>query len=95
MNKYYFRITAYYPAKDISCIIDSNGKYKQLWQFSAYLVSKNFKIRAVSKEENFEFGNIPKAEPNETHLILRACQTGEPNVDGNRIEVNGKFYFKK
>ena len=81
--------------RPISLIVDCYGKFDELWKFSAFLVDKNFKIRAVSKEQNFEFGNIPKAQPDETRLILRACQTGEPTIDGNRIEVNGKFYFKK
>ena len=94
MNNY-FRITIYSPSENISAIIDSYGKFDELWAFSSYLVGKNFKIRAVSKEQDFEFGNTPKAQPDETRLILRACQTGEPIIDGNSIEVNGKFYFKK
>ena len=36
----YYRITAYYPEKDFSVILDSNGKFEKLWQFSAYLVQK-------------------------------------------------------
>ena len=40
----YFRITAYHPEKDMSIIMDSNGIYEKLWQFSAYLVSKGFDI---------------------------------------------------
>ena len=93
--KNYYRITTYSPDENVSAIVDSYGKFDELIAFSAFLVGKNFKIRAVSKEQNIEFGNIPKAQPDETHLILRACQTGEPIIDGKRIEVNGKFYFKK
>lgn len=93
--KNYYRITTYSPDENISAIIDSNGKFEELWAFSAYIVGKNFKIRAISKAENIDFGNIPQAEPDSKHLILRACQTGEPIIDGKRIEVNGKFYFKK
>lgn len=93
--KNYFRITTYSPDENISAIIDSNGKFEELCAFSAYLVSKNFKIRAISKADKIDFGNIPKAEPDSKRLILRACQTGEPIIDGNRVEVNGKYYFKK
>ena len=47
----YFRITAYHPATDISVIVDSNGKFEKLWEFSAYLVSKGFKILEVGKDD--------------------------------------------
>ena len=40
----YFRITAYHPKEDISAILDTEGKYEELWEFSAFLVSKGFKI---------------------------------------------------
>jgi hypothetical protein len=93
--KNYYRITTYSPDENVSAIVDSYGKFDELIAFSAFLVSKNFKIRAISKEQNIEFGNIPKTQPDEQHLILRACQTGEPTIDGKRIEVNGKYYFKK
>ena len=44
MNEKYFRITAYSKDNDFSCIIDSNGMFEKLWQFSAYLVSKELNI---------------------------------------------------
>lgn len=40
----YFRITAYHPEQDLSAIFDSNGCFEKLWQFSAYLIQKGFKI---------------------------------------------------
>lgn len=94
MNNY-FRITTYSPDENVSAIVDCYGMFEHVWQFSAYLVKKSFKIRAVSKENAFDDGNIPRAKPDTEHLILRACQTGEPIIDGNRIEVNGRFYFIK
>lgn len=93
--KNYYRITTYSPQQNVCAIVDSYGKFQELWEFSSYLVKKQFKILAVSKETAFEFGNIPKAKPDEKNLILRACQTGTPNIEGNRIEVNDKYYFKK
>ena len=94
MNNY-FRITTYSPTENVSAIVDCYGKFEEVWQFSAYLVRKKFKIRAVSESDAFECGNIPKAQPDEERLLLRACQVGEPNIQGNRIEVNGKYYFTK
>lgn len=43
----YFRITAYHPAKNICAVFDSSGRFEKLWQFSAYLVQKGFKIVEV------------------------------------------------
>lgn len=88
----YFRITAYHPAENISAIFDSNGMFEKLWQFSAYLVGKGFKILAVSGEEKFSDGDMPKAEYDNIHIILRACKSGEPEIKGNRITVEGKTY---
>ena len=93
--KNYFRITTYSPEENVCAIVDCYGKFEEIWQFSAYLVRRKFKIRAVSKEQAFEYGNISKAKPDDEHLILRACQTGEPIIQDNRIEINGKYYFTK
>ena len=49
----YFRITVYHPVEDFSAIIDSYGMFDKLWQFSAYLVEKGFKIIAVGNDEQF------------------------------------------
>ena len=88
----YFRITAYHPAKNISAVFDSNGMFEKLWQLSAYLVGKGFKILAVGGEEKFSDGDMPKAEYDNVHIILRACKSGEPEIKGNRITVEGKTY---
>ena len=87
----YFRITAYHPAKNICAIFDSNGRFEKLWQFSAYFVQKGFKIVEVGSDDKFLDGNIPKASV-ETLLILRACAKGQPLINGDTVEVNGKNY---
>ena len=87
----YFRITAYHPAKNICAVFDSNGRFEKLWQFSAYLVQKGFKIVEVGADDKFLDGNIPKA-PEGKQLLVRACGKGTPNRNGNRIEVHGKNY---
>ena len=88
----YFRITAYHPTENLSVIMDSNGLFEKLWQFSSYMVSKGFKIIEVGDENKFDEGDMPKAEQDTVHVILRACKSGEPEIAGNRITVEGKSY---
>ncbi|NCA67730.1 MAG: hypothetical protein EOM87_06680 [Clostridia bacterium] len=73
----YFRISAYYPKEDISFIMDSNGRFEKLWQFSAYLVSKGCKILEVGTDETFIDINIEKVEAVSDKVILRACSKGK------------------
>ena len=87
----YFRITAYNPAKNICAIFDSNGRFEKLWQFSAYLVQKGFKIVEVGSDDKFIDGNIPKVSV-EKLLILRACAKRQPVINGDTVEVNGRNY---
>lgn len=87
----YFRITAYNPNEDVGMIVDSNGRHEKLWQFSAELVAKGFKIFAVGNETKFTEGNIPKTEESDK-LLLRACMKGTPLQNGSLIEVCGKSY---
>lgn len=87
----YFRITAYSPNEDVGMIVDSNGRHEKLWQFSAELVAKGFKIFAVGNETKFTEGNIPKTEESDK-LLLRACMKGTPLQNGSLIEVCGKSY---
>ena len=87
----YFRITAYNPNEDVGMIVDSNGRYEKLWQFSAELVAKGFKILAVGNDTKFTDGNIPKAGENDK-LLLRTCMKGTPAQNGSSIEVGSKSY---
>ena len=87
----YFRITAYHPQKDICAIFDSNGRFEKLWQFSAYLVQKGFKIIEVGADDKFLDGNIQKA-PAGNLLLVRSCGKGRPQTDGNTVEIRGKHY---
>ena len=87
----YFRITAYHPAKNICAVFDSNGRFEKLWQFSAYLVQKGFKIAKVSANDKFLDGNIQRA-PAGNQLLVRACNKGQPKIGGNTVEVYGKHY---
>lgn len=90
MNNY-FRITAYHPEHDVCMIADSNGKFEKLWQFSAHLVQKGFKIIEVGAEDKFLDGNIQRA-PAGNQLLIRACDKGQPQIEDNTVVVHGKHY---
>lgn len=89
----YFRITAYHPEKDISVILDSNGYFEKLWQFSAFLVERGFKILEVGADYKFQDGNLAKIPENKTNILCRAAEKGKPTKDGDRMIVNGKHYI--
>ena len=89
----YFRITVYYPEKNVSAIIDSNGKFEKLWQLSSFLIQKGFKVLEIGNDENFSVGNILKAEPNTEKLILRACDSSKPDYNGSNVSVKNKYYI--
>ena len=86
----YYRITAYYPQDDFSFIIDSNGKFEKLWQFSSYLVNKGIQIVEVSKEEQIIDINIEKPDIDKGNIILRATADGKPEYVEQTI--NGTTY---
>lgn len=88
----YFRITGYYPKKDVCFIADSNGLYQEIWQFSSALLSKGIEIIAVSDETKFKDGNITRADQDTENVIIRACAIGRPDIANGTIEINGKFY---
>ncbi len=73
--------------------MDSYGIFEKLWQFSAFMVQKGFKIIAVGNDETFMDGNIERqTEPLTDKIILRACSADILSVTNGKIEVDGKFY---
>ena len=92
MNNNYFRITAYSKEHNFSCIIDSNGMYEKLWQFSAFLVSKGLNIIDASKLENIIDTNIKPANEDTEYIILRATQDGKVEQQNNSIQLADMFY---
>lgn len=88
----YFRITAYNKEEDFSCILESNGMFEKLWQFSSYLVNKGFNIIDASKLENIIDTNIEPANEDTDHIILRATQDGKVELKNNTIQVADKYY---
>lgn len=93
MNNNYFRITAYNKEEDFSCILDSNGMFEKLWQFSSYLVNKGLNIIDASKLENITDTNIDNANVDTEHIILRATQDGKVEQKDYVIKVADKFYI--
>ena len=86
----YFRITGYYPEQDFCFIIDSNGMFEKLWQFSSYLIQKGLKVLEVNKLENIIDINIEKVEQDSEHIFLRATANGKPEYVDQ--QVNGTTY---
>ena len=91
MNNYY-RITAYNPEKDYSFIADSNGKFDEIWKFSAHLVEKGNKIIRVNPQTTFNEGNMQLSEKDNEHIIIRACDKGKPIINGNKIKIGDYEY---
>lgn len=95
-----YRITAYHKDLDISVIMDCDGKFDYLQQFSLYMQNKGFMVIAESKKDTLLDVNIkpPKSYPN--NIILRACHYGRPietTVTQNgftyrALQVNKKIY---
>jgi len=86
----YFRITAYYEKEDISVIIDSNGMFEKLWQFSSYILQKGLKVLEVSNADNFIDVNTQLADKDIQHVLLRAVHKGRPEFITQTID--GKPY---
>lgn len=99
----YFRITAYHPEMDCSVIIDSNGLVDKLWQFSADLIKRGFKIPEVGNEEKFLDGNFEKDAEISDKYILSANAKGKPtpttfkvgNVEYHAIIVGEKDLYTR
>ena len=94
MNNY-FRITGYYSANDVCFIADSNGRFKEIWEFSAYLISKGVKVLEVGDTNKFKDGNIGLADADNENIILRACTKGQPIIEDGTVNINGKYYTPK
>lgn len=80
--------------------MDCYGKFEKLWQFSADLIQKGFKIIEVGNAEKFLEGEIEFAKPEPDKYILRAKAKGKPqyttlSVDGityRAVTVENRIY---
>ena len=97
----YFRITGYNEKEDFCFIIDCYGLCEKLWQFSSALIGKGLKVLEVGSDEKFIDINIPKAQIDAEHFILRANAKGKPEnitqeIDGTKylaIKVADRIYI--
>ena len=70
----YFRVKAHYPKENITIVVDSYGKYEEIWQLSAFLIKKGFKILQVWDDGKVTDADISKAHNiNKKYLYLRTC----------------------
>ena len=76
----YFRITAYHIEQDISAILDSNGRFEKLWQFSSYLVNKGFKIIEVTTSDKLVYDPFPLIQKESNKILLRSIAKGLPII---------------
>ena len=76
----YFRITAYHIEQDISAILDSNGRFEKLWQFSSFLVNKGFKIIEVTTSDKLVYDPFPLLEKESNKILLRSIAKGLPMI---------------
>jgi hypothetical protein len=88
----YFRVTAYHENENLSVIIDSNGYFNEIWELSALMIQKGFRVLEVSDSSQFLDGNIDRADKDTENLIVRACCKGKPTYNGNVVEVECKSY---
>lgn len=73
MNKY-FRVKALYPQNNMAIVADSYGKFDEIWQLSAFLIKKGFKILEVFDNGKIPDNELPKIDKVDTkHIIIRAC----------------------
>ena len=104
MNTEYYRITAYHAPEGLSIIADSYGKFEKLWEFSAYLVERGFRIIAVDREQFFIDGTMPKVDAPSEKLMIRAIGKDEPNTfpntgyedkAGTMVQLGDAIYLSK
>ena len=95
----YYRITAYNEEHDLSVILDCNGRFEKLWEFSSFIVSHGFKVIFLTKSENIMRSTFPVVEESK-RIAVRAISKGRPRIDefeyeGRRckvITVSDKIY---
>ena len=70
----YFRVKAHYPKENMTVVVDSYGKYDEIWQLSAFLIKNGFKILQVWDDGKPTDTDIPKVnDMDKTHLYVRDC----------------------
>lgn len=97
----YFRLVGYCKEHDFCFILDCNGMFEKMWQFSSYVVNKGLQVLEISNNEKFLDVNISKTQEDKDHILLRANANGKPehitqNINGityKAIKVADKIYI--
>ena len=76
----YFRVTAHHTEQNISVILDNNGRFEKLWQFSSYLMNKGFKIIEVTTSDKLVYDPFPIIEKESNKTLLRSIAKGLPII---------------
>ena len=77
MNKY-FRVKALYPKNNMAIVADSYGKFDEIWQLSAFLIKKGFKILEVFDNDKIPDTELPRVDTvDKEHIIIRDCKEVE------------------
>lgn len=100
-TKRVFRVTVYHPSEDICAILDTYDFVEKLWELSAFLIQKGFKIIDATTSDKFLDVNIGPTPTYVKRLIVRACDKGKPeqlikeldSVKHNAIRVNTRIYI--
>ncbi|HRF69851.1 MAG TPA: hypothetical protein PKV66_00305 [Candidatus Pelethenecus sp.] len=82
----YFRITGYVKEKDLCFIMDCNGMFEKLWEFSALMIQHKIQVIEVANDIKFLDGNINKVEYDANHIALRATAKGLPEYTTYEID---------
>ena len=96
----YFRITGYVKEKDLCFIMDCNGMFEKLWEFSSLMIQHKIQVLEVANDTKFLDENIGKVGYDANHIALRATAKGMPEnttyeIDGityKAIKVGDKIY---
>ena len=61
----------------MTVIVDSYGKYDEIWQLSSFLIKRGFKILQVWDDGKITKTDIPKVNMvNTKYILVRDCSKG-------------------
>lgn len=79
----YFRVKAHHPKENLTVVVDSYGKYDEIWQLSSFLIKKGFRILQVWDDGKITDVDFPKVNTiNKTHIYVRSCKKCTTVYDG-------------
>lgn len=86
----YFRVVGYCEEKDFCFVLDSYGYCNEIWELSADLIRRKYRVPIAATQGNMLDGNIPKIPYDDKAVHLRAVAIGKPQH--TVLELNGVRY---